>query len=209
MAGWPNTCPRPTKVHAGQVLVAKPCAFSLTLTLSQLGHQRKSSPLCSSVSLLVIQSQRQRVQVSPRRLFCHSLPSEGAKMAQHMSHQVKVGLGQKWSEAKGIGTILKMSQTNSKLKAMNNSHQKNKWQTNSRMFKVRCHQHGPGGCAETRLLLGPAFKFFKMAVVMRRLPIIVATTSSWWLHRHKVAEEAMLRGRHHYCTSSRCTMWWH
>ena len=110
MAGWPNTCPRPTKVHAGQVLVAKPCAFSLTLTLSQLGHQRKSSPLCSSVSLLVIQSQRQRVQVSPRRLFCHSLPSEGAKMAQHMSHQVKVGLGQKWSKAKGIGKILKMSQ---------------------------------------------------------------------------------------------------
>ena len=159
MAGWPNTCPSPTKVHAGQVLVAKPCAFSLTLTLSQLGHQRKSSPLCSSVSLLVIQSQRQRVQVSPRRLFCHSLPSEGAKMAQHMSHQVKVGLGQKWSEAKGIGTILKMSQTNSKLKAMNNSHQKNRWQTNSRMFKVRCHQHGPGGCAETKLLLGPAFKF--------------------------------------------------
>ena len=110
MAGWPNTCPSPTKVHAGQVLVAKPCAFSLTLTLSQLRHQRKSSPLCSSVSLLVIQSQRQRVQVSPRRLFCHSLPSEGAKMAQHMSHQVKVGLGQKWSRAKGIGKILKMSQ---------------------------------------------------------------------------------------------------
>ena len=91
--------------------------------------------------------------------------------------------GQSWTRAKMVGGKRNWRDTedvptNSKLKAMNNSHQKNKWQTNSRMFKVRCHQHGPGGCAETRLLLGPAFKFFKMAVVMRRLPIMVATTSS-------------------------------
>ena len=91
--------------------------------------------------------------------------------------------GQSWTRAKMVEGKRNWKDTenvptNSKLKAMNNSHQKNKWQTNSRMFKVRCHQHGPGGCAETRLLLGPAFKFFKMAVVMRRLPIMVATTSS-------------------------------